>query len=244
MIYFLVPSYEDSSNIESLAINISKSMRAKNYKIVIVDDGSTDETKMVIKKLSTKYPINRISYSQNRGPGYAFNFGFNDIIPRLKKKDIVVTMEADSSADFGKLPNMLSKSKSFDLVLASPFAKGGQFVGLDINRKILTYVANYLDKLIFRIPNVKTYSSFYRVYNSDILKKALQAYKGNFISDPGFSGVVEFLIKLDKLGAKTYEVPTVLDWRIRKGNSKMKIRTTIFRHINLYKNYLFGKLNS
>ncbi|KKR50240.1 MAG: Glycosyl transferase family 2 [Candidatus Curtissbacteria bacterium GW2011_GWA1_40_16] len=243
MIYFLIPSYEDAPNIKNLAINISKSVKPNKYKIVIIDDGSTDETIKVIDKLSKKFPINRIGYYQNKGPGYAFNIGFRSVIPRLKEEDIVVTMEADSSSDFKKLPSMISKSELFDIVLASPFAKGGRFIGLDINRKILTYTANYLDTLIFRIPNVKTYSSFYRVYSSKILKKALRAYNKNLISDPGFSGVVEFLIKLDKLGAKVCEVPTVLDWRKRIGKSKMKVTKTIINHLTMYQRYFIGRYN-
>lgn len=241
MIYVLIPSYNDAKNFPGLFANISKFINTRNYKVIIVDDGSTDDTQESIKKLSSKYPVSRISYKKNRGPGFAFNFGFNYLIPKLKNMDIIVTMEADNTADFRILKKMIEKSKENDVILASPYAPQGKFQGLDLKRKILSAFANRLDALIFRIKNVKTYSSFYRVYKASILKKALNIYKKKIITDNGFSAVVELLIKLAKIDAKIVEIPAVIDWRARKGKSAMKIKNTIVNRLVLYKNHLEGK---
>lgn len=243
MIYFLIPSFNDSENFAKLLDNITNALKRK-AKIFIIDDGSQDQTAKIIKKLSIKYAVQRIGYKKNRGPGYAFKFGFNFLIPKLKEKDIIVTMEADNTADFTILNRMISKSDNFDVILASPYANKGTFLGIGFNRKFLGYTASFLDQLIFRLKNVKTYSSFYRVYRASILIKAKEIYGNNFIFEDGFPAVVEFLIKLSKIGAKFCEIPAIIDWRNREGKSKMNIRKTTIRHLIIYKNYFSGKYNS
>lgn len=243
MIYILIPTFNDSENFEALFRNISKSLKTKLYKIIMVDDGSTDRTNETVSKLTENYPVARIGYSKNKGPGYAFNFGFNYLTSKLQNNDLVITIEADNTSDLSVLGKMITMCKDFDVVLSSPYAKGGKFLGIGKDRMILGLGASILDRLIFRIKGVKTYSSFYRAYKASIIKKAKSFYKTKLITENGFSSVVELLIKLAKLDAKITEVPATVDWRKRRGVSKMKIGKTILRHLLIYKNYLTGKYN-
>lgn len=240
MIYLLIPTYNDSGNFESLFKNIQGSLREYSYQIVIVDDGSTDQTKTIVQKLSKKYPTELLGYRKNRGPGYAFKYGFNFLIPKLENSDIVLTMESDNTADYKVIQKMLKKLQMYDVILASPLGKGGQIIGMDLSRKFLSYAAGFLDILVFRIKNVRTYSSFFRVYKAPILKKLKSEYKDKYITEYGFTSVLEILIKIAKLNAKIAEVPATVDWTNRKGKSKMKIIKTIDRHLQVYKKFLSG----
>ena len=125
MIYILIPSFNDSDNFGPLLLNILNTLKGKKTKIIIINDGSTDKTKEKVKQLSKKFPVTLIGYRKNKGPGYAFKYGFNYLIPKLRSDDLVITMEADNSSDFSILEKMIEKSKKFDVVLASPFAKNG-----------------------------------------------------------------------------------------------------------------------
>lgn len=241
MIYLLIPSYNDSDNFSLLLLNITHILKREKFKIIIVNDGSTDGTKKIAKELSKKYPLSLIGYKKNKGPGYAFRYGFEYLIPKLKEQDIVITMEADNSSDFSIIEKMIKKSEKFDVVLSSPFASKGQFIGLDLKRKVLGIIAMHLDRIIFRIKNVKTYSSFYRLYKAPMLKKSLNHYGKNLIRENGFPAVIELLIKLNKLNATVCEVPARLDWSTRRGKSKMKISKTVIRHLAIYKNFMSGK---
>jgi len=136
MIYFLIPSFNDCENFADLLKNIAKTIKRQRYKVTIVNDGSTDKTKQVIKELSKKYPVTMIGYDKNRGPGYAFKFGFNYLIPRLKADDLVITMEADNTADYFILKRMIQESNNFDVILASPYSGAGAFLGINLQRKI------------------------------------------------------------------------------------------------------------
>ena len=243
MIYFLIPSYNDSENYQNLFKNIKKAMFPKSYRILIVDDGSTDGTYKTVERLAKTFPVWRIGYRDNRGPGYAFRFGFNYLIPKLSSSDLVVTMEADNTSDFKILDEMINASRNFDVVLASPYASDGKFVGIPFGRRILSFVANRLDCLIFRIEGVRTYSSFYRVYRSSILRKVKEVYDDKFITEDSFGVFVEFLIKLDLVGAKICEMPSTVDWGKKKGKSKMNIFKSTLRHFSLYIKSLSGRYN-
>lgn len=241
MIYVLVPSYNDSENIPNLLENISKSLKSKNFEVIIVDDGSTDGTKEMLNNLRLLSGSLRIlGYKQNKGPGFALNYGFLYILKKAKESDVIITMEADNTADLKLISKMLKKLKHYDVILASPHANGGGFIGLEIKRKALSIISNFLDKKIFRVPNVTTYTSFFRAYRIPALLKVKRKYKGNLMNENGFPSVVEILIKLHNEGASFQELPSIVDWTKRKGKSHMNVNKTIIRHLLIYKDYIQG----
>lgn len=239
MIYFLIPTYNDADNLNGLVLNISKNIKERK-KIILVDDGSTDKTKSTVARLSKNFPVKLLTYEKNTGPGFAFKTGFLYIHKLTKPKDIIVTMEADNTSDYSILKKMIKLSNKYDVVLSSPYQKGGKFIGISPHRKILSALANYLDELIFKL-GVKTTSSFYRAYRSSAIDKIIKKYNGNFISEDGFESVVEILIKLKSVKSTFMEVPAVVDWSKRVGKSKMKVIKNIKRHLKLYLNYFSGK---
>lgn len=243
MIYFLIPAYNDSENFPDLFKSIKKAISQKDYRIIIVDDGSTDGTVRMVERLKRAFPVWRIGYPENHGPGYAFRYGFDYLLPKFKGDDLVVTMEADNTSDFEILDKMIKESGKFDVVLASPYASGGRFVGVPFDRRLLSFFANHLDSLIFRVKGVRTYSSFYRVYKSSILKKVKEIYGERFITEDGFGVFVELLIKLNFVGAKIGEVPSVVDWGKKKGRSKMRVISQTLKHLSFYFKFLGARYN-
>lgn len=242
MIYIIIPSYNDSSNFDKLFKNLKNILKTKKYKIIVIDDGSTDDTINILEKLSKKYQVNRIGYNKNRGPGYAFAFGFKFILKKLRNKDLVITIEADNTSDYKILNKMISLANRYDAILASPNIEGGKFLGISNTRRFLSNTANILDSLIFGV-DIKTFSSFYRVYTGEIINKLSKKYGNKIITDHGFSSVVELIIKLKNIEAKMIEIPAVVDWRQRKGKSKMSINKTILGRLFIYFKFIKGKYN-
>ncbi len=240
MIYILAPAYNEAPNFELLAKSITRFVKEK-MKIIIVDDGSTDETAKVIDGLSKKYSITRIGYKNNKGAGYAFKFGLEYLLPKTLKEDLIITMESDNTGDYKILPKIINLSRQNKIIITSPHIKGGAFMGVGTFRIKLSQFAAYLDSIIFGIKNVRTYSSFYRVYPAPFLIQVKKKYGTQFITHKGFSAMVELLIKLDKIGAQIVEVPAVVDWRKRKGQSKMNIKRNTFNHFQLYMDFFQGK---
>ena len=205
-----------------------------SYRIVVVNDGSTDGTRELVESYKAKYPITLLNHDTNKNVGEAFRTGFRYVLDNSSSEDIVVTKEADNTGDINILPDMLEKIKSgYDLVLASCYAEKGKIVGTTIDRIFLSSVANLLLRLFFAIRGVRTYSSFYRGYRVDILKKAFDTYNDCFIEEDGFVCMVEMLVKISRLSAKIAEVPMILRCDLRKGKSKMKKTATVFGYFRL-----------
>lgn len=240
MIYFLIPAYNESENLVELVKTISSQQIGKKI-IIVVDDGSTDESKKILKRLEKKYPLTPLGYKINRGAGYAFKFGLAYLIPKLQKDDVVITMESDNTTDYFILGKMLKKSVGTKVIIASPHAKGGKFIGVGRIRIALSRVAAFTDSIIFGINSITTYSSFYRVYPADLLIRAQKRYGNKFITHFGFSAAVELLIKLKNINAQFLEIGATVDWNKRKGKSKMKIYQNVKNHFVLYRDYLVGK---
>ena len=89
----VLPAYNESNVInESIDRLISElDLFAEDYEIIIVNDGSVDDTKQKIIDLKNNHPqIRLISYKKNKGKGHAIKRGLLDA-----NGDIVVLMDAD-----------------------------------------------------------------------------------------------------------------------------------------------------
>lgn len=234
----VAPFYNEEENIVNFLrqfIPLKKALEIKRF--ILVDDGSTDGSSQLVRQFRRKLPITLITISPNQGPGNAFEVGLKEALKRAARGDVICTMEADTTSDLSILPLMEKKiSSGAHVILASCFAKGGGVKGVGMKREILSRGANTLMRLFFQIPNVSTYSSFYRVYTTYILRKVLKRCSTLF-SEKGFVCMTEFLIRLHRVGAKIDEVPMVLRWSVRKGKSKMKIVQTIQAYLRIILRY-------
>lgn len=230
MIIFVIPAFNEAENILNLLNKTNEVMLKKNlsYKIIIINDGSTDETVRLAESLRTKIPIEICSYYPNKGVGEAFRVGFCKALELSSDNDIIITKEADNTSDLDIIDKMIFKIRDgYDLVLASCYAKEGAVIGTTLFRRILSKSANILLKLVIPAKNIHTYSSFYRAYNSRALKELFGIYADNLIQEDGFECMVELLIKFSHNGKfKITEVPMVLDGSRRVGKSKMRIFKT------------------
>ncbi|MBK7945889.1 MAG: glycosyltransferase [Flavobacteriales bacterium] len=227
MRYFIVPTYNEAANLPHLARELAPFLADNQAWLVLSDDGSSDGTRELARSL---FPIERLTVlgdGTNRGPGHAFNAGFEHVLARAKDEDLIVTMEADCTSDIRILPDMLAiAGLGYDLVLASVYAQGGGFERTTWLRKLLSATANFIYRFIFDL-KVSTLSSFYRVYRAGSLRVAQKRY-GTLITEHGFICMLELLIKLIRTEARVIEVPMVLASERRIGRSRMKLmRTTL-----------------
>lgn len=233
MIIIAIPAYNEEGNIGSLLERIAAlGNNPAEYRVLVVNDGSTDNTANVIKSFQNRMPITVLNHETNLGVGQAFRTAFAAVCEMAGPEDIIVTMEADNTSDLVTLKDMISQvEQGGDVVLASCYAKGGGVVGSNIYRISLSKAANLLLRFFYPI-GVRTYSSFYRAYRASALRRVTELYGEHFIEEPGFVCMVEVLVKLHRLGLNIAEVPMILDGRQRAGLSKMRVTHTILGYFN------------
>jgi dolichol-phosphate mannosyltransferase len=84
--------------------------------------------------------------------------------------------------------------------------------------------------LAVRYPGVRDYSCGFRAYTADILRKLPDAYGSEYLCEDGFACMLELLFKLKRIHARATEVPLVLRYDRKQGESKMKVLQTMTRY--------------
>jgi dolichol-phosphate mannosyltransferase len=242
-IFYVLPSYNEALNLNALLSKFKRFFRNKdiNVLIVIVDDGSIDNSIEVIKTFIKKdnlknFKIKIIKHKKNLGLGMALKTGFNYCFTKGKGEDVLVTMDTDNSHTINLSYQMAEKIffKKQDIVIASRYQSHSKIKGLNLSRKILSFGAAILFKIFFPIKNIKDYTSGFRAFRLKKIRNACKLDK-KFFSEKGFSASADILLKLYKSKDKIKfdELPINLRYDLKKGDSKMKIFKTIYLNIAL-----------
>jgi dolichol-phosphate mannosyltransferase len=245
MIYFIIPAFNEAANLPGLLSSISEWSRTRREPchLIVVDDGSRDATGEILSEFR-ELPLTVVRHEINRGVHEVFRSGFSawSKLP-AGSQDLVITLEADNTSSLQILDAMLVQARQGDdLVLASCYAPGGEVVGTNLFRVLLSSCANLILRCTPGMPTVYTFSSFYRVYRAPFLDCALRSYGQRFIEERGFVCVVEMLLKFGMLKARISEVPLRLDGSLRQGNSKMKVLRTIRGYLALFARAVTGRV--
>ena len=236
--FFLIPLYNESENLVRLVDDTLAAARELKLecRLLMVNDGSTDDSLPVLERLRAEHPaVTIVSYTPNRGVRAAFMAGFKEFLAQASEGDVLVTKEADNTSDNGILARLLQKVEvgGCDLALASCYMKGGGFERTSPWRLLLSAAANLLVKIRFGLWGLHTFSSFYRVFSYECVRRTFAAYGDRTMSMDGFCCVVEMLVNVKKLGMTIGEVPMVLRSSERKGKSKMPVLKTIKGYLKL-----------
>ena len=245
MIYFILPVYNEAANLPELLSSLQRwaESRDEECHIIAVDDGSTDGSAEILRAFRG-FPVKLVHHSVNRGVSAVFQSGFRAWSEfATGPHDLLVTLEADNTSSLEILDAMVQRARSgCDVVLASCYAPGGEVVGTNLLRTILSFCANLILRCTPGMPAVYTFSSFYRVHRGPFAGRAMAAYGDRIIEEQGFVCVVEMLLKFGVMGASISEVPLRLDGAKRKGESKMRVVRTIRGYLVLFMHAATGCL--
>ena len=232
-IYVLLPAYNEEHSLPILLDKISGALA--DFEVIIVNDGSTDNTKQIAEEYSSKLPLVLLNHSQNLGLGNALETGIQYAIENSDSSTLLVTMDADLTHDISHIHSFLPEIENgYDIVIASRYVKGAKQIGVPLTRRILSKVLNKLIK--FKGSSINDNSSGFRCYKISILRAAFDEYGSDLITNTGFPAIAEMLLKILKLDAKVKEIPIVLDYSRKRGPSKIRILSTIRSYLKLLYN--------
>jgi|TARA_B100001964_G_scaffold243601_1_gene322067 dolichol-phosphate mannosyltransferase len=243
MIYYILPAYNEELNIITLLDKFNSYFGNENddYKpqVIVVDDGSNDETKKILNKLSEekqifnkklKFELVTIFHERNMGLGEAIKSGMMYCFENGSTEDIIITMDCDNSHTVEQSKNMIEVIKSGkDVVIASRYRKDSETYGVPNLRILLSYFGCIIFKIAFPIKHVKDYTCGFRAFKLEKIKEAFDLNK-NFFSEKGFTASVDIILKLNKFNKSLLfeEIPMILRYDLKQGKSKIKIVKTIF----------------
>lgn len=120
-ISIVIPAYNEAESLPDLLQKIKHNVSSlkRVWEVIVVDDGSSDQTLSVLKSLRNQYPsLKIISFRKNYGKSAALSAGF-----KMAKGEIVITMDADLQDDPEEIPTLISKLEVENLDLVSGWKK-------------------------------------------------------------------------------------------------------------------------
>tara|TARA_B100001057_G_C22833081_1_gene944175 strand:- start:1466 stop:2164 length:699 start_codon:yes stop_codon:yes gene_type:complete len=211
-ISFIVPCLNEQDNILDTVkeiFNVLKSKLFSDYEIIIVDDGSTDKTSFLVKKLYKNKKIILIKHKKNIGFGGAYKSGL-----KVSSGDYVIMVPGDNAHSSDEILKILELSGKADIIIPYTNSLGER----NLPRFLLSKTFTFLINILFFL-NVKYYNG-------------LVLHKGNLIRNieidtNGFTYQVYALVTLLKKGATYFSVNVIVKERQSGKSSALKIKNII-----------------
>jgi len=245
-IRIVLPAYNEEDSLPHLLNRINDAFNQYKWdaRVLVVNDGSKDNTLAIAQNFKGDVPVDVLDIQPNSGLANAINSGLRKAIDGLKDTDIVVTLDADDSQNPFLIQRMAQQiAEGSDLVIASRYQPGARIKGLKKSRKFFSWAAGLLFRVFVGFEGIKDYTCGFRAYRVDMLRKTINYYGDKFITQKGFGCMVEVLLKVASQSATMNEVPMILRYDLKQGESKMNVQKTMKQTLQLLLDYKTGRLN-
>lgn len=163
---------------------------AKKYEIIVVNDGSSDDTKKVAQKFASQFPnIKVISHQTNKGYGAAIRTGINE-----SANEWIFFTDGDGQFDLNELDFFVENKDKFMAILGYRRSRAE-----GLRRALFAKLYKLYIDLLFRV-HVKDIDCAFKLIKAEELKQLSLFSSGAFISS-------EILYKLKKKHIKFKQLP-------------------------------------
>jgi glycosyltransferase involved in cell wall biosynthesis len=210
----VVPAFNEAANILSVLDEISLS--TPNLDVLVVDDGSTDNT----FELVSEFGVTVLRLPFNLGVGAAMRLGFK--YASQNGYESVVQVDADGQHVPMEIDSLLLKLDRFDVVIGSRFADGASGFEVAGSRRIaMRLLASSLSKITkTKLTDV---TSGFRASGPRAIKLFATSYPPEYLGD-----TIESLVIAHRNGLLITEVPTTIRQRLTGSSSQSTIKALIY----------------
>jgi dolichol-phosphate mannosyltransferase len=232
VIHILLAAYNEAEALGDVIAGTARAFADGDWTLWVVDDGSTDGTADVARRHAGFFPVRLVRHPSNRGLGAALRTGFAAVGAAMGPRDILVTLDADNTHPPALIPTLIAEIESgrAEIAIASRFRPTARVVGVPWHRRLLSRAAETVFRLCVPVPGARDYTCGFRAYAA-VAARALPPEE--LIREDGFAAQAEILIRLARRGARVTEIPLVLRYDRKKGDSKMRVFRTVARTLGL-----------
>jgi dolichol-phosphate mannosyltransferase len=208
-ISIIIPVYNEEKTIGKVVDKIISVKFPITKEIIIVNDGSKDNTEKKLKQIRKNEKIKFISYEKNKGKGFAIRKGLE-----IASGNIIGIQDADLEYDIKEYPKLLAPiiKKEVNVVYGSRFNKKFKKNLFYFGNKFLSFITSVL--YFHKISDMET---CYKLFRKDILEN-IELESDRFDFEP------EITAKILKQGFKIKEIPINYFPRTEKQGKKIKIK--------------------
>ena len=218
-ILIIIPAYNEEKSLVNVVKSI-KSLKSKKYKIdyVIINDGSTDNTKNVCIENN----LNFIDLPFNLGIGGAVQTGYKYACYR--DYDIAIQFDGDGQHDAAYIEKLADSIKNYNLVIGSRFVENESEFKSTVMRRL---GIKFLSNLIYLCVGQKVYdvTSGFRAADKNIINYFASNYPSDY-PEP------DSLVQIIKKGYKVGEISVKMNER-KEGKSSISKFKSIYYMIKV-----------
>lgn len=226
----ITPVYNEIETIRELVKRVENvSFRGAKPQFILVDDGSTDGTRAVLKKIRKKHTV--LFHDQNQGKGAAIRTGL-----AVATGDVIVVQDADLEYDPSELNLLLKEIKKgqHHLVYGSRILGRGAKVYSSFIFHIGGHLVTFWTNVLYGT-HLTDEATCYKMFTREVLN-------GITIESKGFEFCPELTAKAIKAGYTIIEVPVSYHPRGINEGKKIKIRDGLIALRTLTKIKFFNRL--
>jgi glycosyltransferase involved in cell wall biosynthesis len=217
----LIPAYNEEKTVAKIIQKIPSFLEI-NKRVILVDDGSIDDTAKVAKKAGAII----ISNKKNLGLGKSFKIGLKESLQN--KADIIVILDADGQYNPKTIKHLILPilNNEADLVLGNRFFFNTKYELGFLNKLANKILSIFLSKCLLRVENVYDIQSSFRAFNRKFgmcLKIRLKAI---------YNYAQEMFLLAHFYGFKIKQIP-VDCYKREVGKSKL-IKFSIFHFLKVF----------
>jgi dolichol-phosphate mannosyltransferase len=238
-----LPAYNEGHSIGDLIDQARAVLDAETprWSILVVDDGSRDDTAARVGDAATRDPrVRLVRHEVNRGLGPAILTGLAASLEAGSGPEcMIVCMDADLTHPPATIPAMRRAMEAgADVVIASRFQPASRQVGVPPFRRLLSWGARHVFRHYLALPGVRDYTCGFRAFRAPLIARAFARFgRDGLITRRGFACTDELLVHLALLKPTIAEVPFTLRYDLKRGRSKMELGTTILETLKLVRSH-------
>ena len=203
----VIPAYNEAQRLPDTLTVIKEYLAKQSYsaEVLIVDDGSTDDTVALVKKIMKNFSqLRLIENKHNQGKGGVVKQGM-----LAAKGEHRLFMDADNSTPLSELPNLLRHLPQSEVVIGSRYLEKGSIkVKQPLKRRIISRTCNIIIQLLL-LPGIKDTQCGFKLFSAEA---ATQIFPK--LTMTGWSFDIELLTVARKVGYSIKEVS--VEWHDAK----------------------------
>jgi glycosyltransferase involved in cell wall biosynthesis len=240
MLYVCIPAYDEAPTIGLLLWRIRKVFERypREYEILVVDDGSTDDTVATLAPYREVLPLTVLRHGQRRGYAAAIETLLRAVAQRTRypRRDAVILMQADFTDQPEHLPELIKRHEGgADLVVAE---QAGASAAAPVPVRRLRRLGRWLLRPFVRVSGVTDPLGSYRLLRIAVVRDLLkESGEGRLLKADGWAANVELLAKAARFARRIEVVPLEARYDLRPRATRVR---PFAGAVDLYR---FGRAN-